>query len=121
MAASGPVDWISYEHYTGWGGALQAEIVNANEKPGKAFPLRPAIRYLRSSVFFIPFAEEKGNAPDARECDEGVDQTGEDGSLSAADPRHDIEAEQSDGPPVERADDDEDQGNSIKHLFRLLS
>jgi len=69
-----------------------------------------------SAVDFLSVPEEQGDAPDAGQRDDGVDDAGKDGSLTAADPRHDVKAEKSDGTPVERADDDEDQSDSINHV-----
>jgi len=60
-------------------------------------------------------AEEKGNAPDARKCDEGVDNACNQGILTAADPRDEVELEKSDAAPVECADDNEYQGESVKY------
>ena len=65
---------------------------------------------------FVPVAEEQGNAPKSRQTDEGEDNSAEGGSLSAEKPAHKVELEQADRAPVQRADDNEYQRCSVKHL-----
>ena len=57
--------------------------------------------------------EEQRDAPDARQTHRGIDDTREQGRRSTADPCNDIELEQTDAAPVERADDTDDQRNTI--------
>ena len=49
-------------------------------------------------------AEEKGNAPDARKGNQGVDYSADYRVLTAADPSDDVEAEKSYATPVQRTD-----------------
>ena len=58
-------------------------------------------------------SEKQGNAPDTRQCNEGINNTGNDAALSAADPCDGIKAEQPDTAPVESADDDQRQRDFI--------
>ena len=58
-------------------------------------------------------SEKQGNAPDTRQCNEGINNTGNDATLSAADPRDGIKAEQPDTAPVVSADDDQRQRDFI--------
>ena len=62
--------------------------------------------------------EDKRNAPDTGKADDRVDDAGEQRRLSAADPSHNIELEQSDATPVEGADDREYQRNAIHNHNR---
>ena len=57
--------------------------------------------------------KQQGNAPDARQRHDGIDDTADKTVLPAADPRHEVKLEQTDAAPVERTDDGQDQCNSI--------
>ena len=63
----------------------------------------------------LSFAEEKGNAPNARKRDDGIYDAAEKCLLAAEEPRDDIELEKTDTAPVEAADDGEDECDSVKH------
>ena len=70
----------------------------------------------------IAGAEEERDAPCTRQSDHGIDDTGGHGRGPAAHPRNQIELEQTDATPVERADDGNDQRNAIHdHHMRNLS
>ena len=66
------------------------------------------------------FPEQQGQAPYAGKRDQCVDDSADDRTLTAENPRHDVKLKQADAAPVERTDDDEDQRNSVKHSFQLL-
>ena len=57
--------------------------------------------------------EQERDAPDSGEGDERVDYTRYHRALTAAYPRDDVEAEQTDASPVERADNGEHKGDLI--------
>ena len=58
-------------------------------------------------------AEEERDAPDAGERNDGINDAAEDRGLAAAQPCHKVKLEQADAAPVQRADDGEDQRNTI--------
>lgn len=80
-----------------------------------------ALCLLRVAVDLVAAAEEQGNAPDRGQTHERVDHAGDHGGLPAADPRHEIEPEQTDAAPVEPADDRKDQRDAVDHLHMLPS
>ena len=67
----------------------------------------------RSAVRFPAWGEQQGDAPDARKGDDGVDDPCPDRSGAAEDPRDEIELEQPDAAPVERADDRQHQRDLV--------
>ena len=66
-------------------------------------------------------AEQQGNAPESGDADEGIDDAADDGELAAADRCDDVEAEDADAPPVQRADDDKNQRNIIQYFHFVCS
>ncbi len=79
--------------------------------------------FIPLSGFVVCFAasEKKGNAPKSCEGNQGVDDSGDDGLLAAADPCYEVELEKSDAAPVECADDNEYEGESVKYHSYILS
>ena len=65
------------------------------------------------SLEFFSRAEEERDAPNACEGDDGVDDTADEGILTAAEPRNYVKLEKTDASPVERSDDSKDESNSI--------
>ena len=65
------------------------------------------------SVKGFASAKQQRNAPNACKTYKGVDDAGEKGGLSAADPGNDVKLKQSDAAPVERAYDGQNQRNAI--------
>ena len=61
----------------------------------------PALFLLRNA---FSRTEKKRNTPNTCESDNCVDDSAENGILSAEDPGHNVELEKSDASPVERAD-----------------
>ena len=64
--------------------------------------------------------EQERDAPDSGEGDERVDYTRYHRALTAAYPRDDVEAEQTDASPVERADNGEHEGDLIHNHIIFL-
>ena len=60
---------------------------------------------LPDGIFRFPFAEEKGNTPDTRKRDNGVNDAAEKSILTAEDPGDDVKTEKSNASPVQCADD----------------
>ena len=66
--------------------------------------------------------EEKGNAPDARKSDHGIDYSADDATLSSSDPRDYIKLKETDASPVKRADYGKDKRDFVhNHLIFLHS
>ena len=63
----------------------------------------------------IPRTEQKGNAPDTRQGNDGVDDAGGHGGGAAADPSNQIELEQTNATPVESADDGNNERDTIQN------
>ena len=67
-------------------------------------------------------AEDEGNAPDAGESDYCVDDTADDGILTAEEPGNGVELKETDAAPVEGADNGKNQSNTIhQHKRSILS
>ena len=64
---------------------------------------------------FFPVPEEQGDAPDGSQSDQGVDDAADNGRLAAEEPSHQVELEEADAAPVQAADDDKDQTDSVQH------
>ena len=64
-------------------------------------------------------AEDQRDAPDTGQSHHGEDDACEQRSGAPTDPRHRIETEKADRAPVQRADDNKDQGDPIQdhHAF----
>lgn len=63
-------------------------------------------------IFFFDngaFAEQKGNAPDACQSNEGINNPADNGVLAAKDPGDDIKTENTDRTPVDCADNRQQQ------------
>ena len=60
---------------------------------------------LADALRSVSFAEEQRNAPNARECNDRVNDTAEESLLTAEDPSDDIKSEKSNASPVQGADD----------------
>lgn len=88
-----------------------------SERISPAFLILPQSR---SAVFAFARAEEQGDAPDAGKGYECVDDTSDNGTLTAADPRNDIKFEQTDTSPVERTDNYKYERNSVKQHNKIL-
>ena len=69
-------------------------------------------------VLRIP--KQEGDAPDARQRNQGVYHPADHGRLPAKQPGHQIQLKQPHRPPVEGADDDEGKGNLIQHIDNSL-
>lgn len=65
------------------------------------------------SLEFFSRAEEERDTPNAREGDDGVDDTADEGILTAAEPRNYVKLEKTDATPVEGSDDGENESDSI--------
>ena len=65
------------------------------------------------SLKFFSCTEEERDAPNACKSDNGVDDTADEGILTAAEPRNYVELEKTDATPVECSDDGEDESDSI--------
>ena len=65
-------------------------------------------------------AEQKRNAPDAGQTDNGVDDAADSRGLSAKDPCHKVKFENADQTPVDGADDAENQCKSVHELSSLF-
>ncbi len=66
-------------------------------------------------VFADTRSEDERDAPDTRKCYKSVDDTGNDRTLTAADPGYKVKFEQTYGSPVESADHYKYKRDSIKH------
>jgi len=73
------------------------------------------IRLFCQLAVLISLAEEKRDAPNARQGDDGVNDTADEGALPTTDPSDDIKLEKADAAPVERADNGKDQRNTIQN------
>ena len=65
--------------------------------------------------------EQQRNAPDTGQCHHGVNNTGEQGAGTAANPGHQVKLEQPDATPVECTDDGDDQSELVHKAGTLLS
>ena len=65
--------------------------------------------------YLISLAEEQRDAPQTGETDQGEDNAADGGGLTAKEPADEIEAENTDRAPVERADNAQDKSNSVHH------
>ena len=65
-------------------------------------------------------AEEERNTPDTCQSNNGVDNPAAKRSLTAQQPRHKVESEQSDASPVQGADDGDDQSDSVHNHCQIL-
>ena len=66
-------------------------------------------------------AEHQRDAPNTCQSNDRVDDSAEQRGLSAADPCHDVELEETDATPVQGTNDRQDQGESVNnHLNYLL-
>ena len=85
---------------------------------------RPPRARRRNRLRFDAFAgaEDEGNAPDAGESDYCVDDTADDGILTAEEPGNGVELKETDAAPVEGADNGKNQSNTIhQHKRSILS
>lgn len=65
----------------------------------------------------MPFAaEQERDTPKCANTDKSVNDTGNDGAGSSADPGDKVKLEETDKPPVEPADDQQCQCNFVKHF-----
>ena len=58
----------------------------------------------------FPVAEQKGNSPNPRQSNQGINDPADRRRLPAKHPGHNVKLEQADAAPVQRADDHQDQG-----------
>ena len=77
------------------------------------YALSVVLRILQRVV--IAGAEEEGDAPDTGQSDHGIDDARRHGGGSAADPGDQIELEQTDATPVQRADDGNNERDAIQN------
>ena len=68
---------------------------------------------VRGGKLNFPSAEQQGDTPSTAKGYQSVDDSADDGGLPAEDPRHDVKLEQTDGSPVDGADDHQDQCKSV--------
>ena len=61
------------------------------------------------------FPEQQRDAPQCGDTHQGIDNAADKGSLPAEYPGHQIELENTDGTPVDSADNHQDQGNNVEH------
>jgi len=71
------------------------------------------ISYLFGSPFHIP--EQQRDAPDTCKGNQRIDHTADGSTLTAEKPCHCVKLKQADAAPVERADDHQDQCDSVQH------
>ncbi len=65
----------------------------------------------------MPFAtEQKSDAPKRANTNQRINDTGNDGAGSSADPCYEVKLKETDKTPVKTADDQKDQSNSVKHF-----
>lgn len=64
-------------------------------------------------------SEQERDAPKAGQAHQCIHDPGQQGILTAEDPCHKIEAEDTDQPPVGTANDRQDQCKSIQHSYSL--
>ena len=62
-------------------------------------------------------AEEQRNTPQTRQTDQRKDYTAEAGCLTAEKPRDKVKPEDTDGAPVDCADDGQNECQLVKHLY----
>jgi hypothetical protein len=73
------------------------------------------IRLFCQLAVLISLSEKKRDAPNARQGDDGVNDTADKGALPTTDPSDNIKLEKADAAPVERADNGKDQRNTIQN------
>ena len=74
------------------------------------------MRCLWSALDHFTVAEQKRNAPQSRRANQRIDDTADDGGLSAEDGSDQIKLENADQPPVDGSDDDQKQRLSLIHI-----
>ena len=67
------------------------------------------------ALLCVSFAEEQRNAPNARECNDRINDTAEERLLAAEDPGDKVKLEKTDASPVERTDDRQNERKSVEH------
>lgn len=81
--------------------------------------MQPEKRAALLSVGFgngaVPFSEKKRNTPNARQSNDRIYYSADDGIGTAEQPSDNIKLKKSDTAPVERADYCEYKANSVKH------
>ena len=65
------------------------------------------------------FPEQKGNAPKTCQANDGVNDSAQQRILATEDPRHQVKLENTHQAPVQRADDAQDQSDSIQNSHRV--
>lgn len=65
------------------------------------------------------FAEKEGNTPQAGQCDYGINQPAEQGTCTAEKPGNQIKLKNTDEPPVEAADNCQNQSNGIHRITSI--
>ena len=76
---------------------------------------RPFPRSGHAGASLVAVPEEQRDAPDAGQPHQGIDDPAENGHLPAAEEGYDVEAENADAAPVQRADDGQRQGNFVPY------
>ena len=75
--------------------------------------LRVRLVTVRDAVGLRIGTKQEGNAPDACQAYQGVDNAANKGCLTAKDPSNDVKGKKTDAPPVQGADDSKNQSNFI--------
>jgi len=81
-----------------------------------AYPRKTVGPLLYSVGEKLSFLEEEGNTPYCGDRYQRVDYPRHEGCLSAEDKRNQIEAENTDQPPVDPADNQKRKRNSVQHI-----
>jgi hypothetical protein len=92
------------------------KLIPQDESPRPVF-----LVMLLDSVVAVSGTEDQRDAPNARQTNHRVDDAAEQRGRSAADPRYQVKLEKPDASPVQRADNGQNERNSIHdHSFFLL-
>ncbi len=103
--------------YSIWEG--EKTVKNKAAHPVRDRRLCP-IRLACGMVSLFSGAEQKGYAPYPRQCHQSVNDTGNDGTLTTANPCHYIKRKQTDTPPVQSTDNGKEKSNSVENHVKTI-